>query len=746
MQPAGWSTGMKLRPGAILKALCGSAVLYLAGSLVAPYISADSYGQRLRTSLERTLGRKVEIRGPVRFSLWRGPGFSAEDVVIREDPSMGFEPAAYVDSIQVRPAFWPLVSGRFVIGSVRLEDATLNLAKAGDTWNFTSFLNRSLMSATPAIHVRNGRINFKFGDTKSVFYLMNADIDISPPGSRRGGWSVACEADAARTDRPAFGLGSFALRGKWYIAPERVDLDLRLERAQLDELAALMSGQAGGVHGVVTSRLHLAGPLDGIGILGTLVVADVHRWDLLPPQGQGWPMDIRGRLNLVAQQIELESTSPVVPLTTRFRAQDYLSRPRWAVTFTWNRIPIAPVLQLAADMGAQLPPKLRISGSIDGALGYSYPGGLQGELVLHNSSVAMPDSQPLRFEQVHVMVGKGKLWLAPSLLRTADDDLARVEAVYAFDEDTLDVSISSENMKVGALRAQAGLNAVPWLEQLGSGHWSGQLRYHREPQHNAWTGSLQLTEAQITLPGLTHRLQILSARVGIDGHRIAIERLIAHAGTIAFTGDYRYEPDTPRPHRLRLSASTISAADLETELMPTLRPNSSLWARALGRRNAPDWLEQRQAEGLIRIGDLDLGGVHLEKLRARLVWDVEHVNFASFDAFVGQELTPLSHPSAPAYVDGSLAITLSPRAPVYKLSAKVHGLNWQGSKADAEGRLETSGIGARVLSNLRLFDLSLRTEDDIYVGRGAVQEDGQLLIVLTDGNKEMRLTSSLAAP
>jgi hypothetical protein len=723
---------MRLKP--ILKLAGGAVAFYLIGSLAAPVISADFYGERLSTSLGRALGRKVEIRGGVHFSLWRGPGFSAGTVVVHEDPSIGIEPAAYMDSIQVRPALWPLLFGRFVIGSIRLEDATLNLAKAGDHWNFSSFMNRSVMSTAPAIHVRNGRINFKSGDTKSIFYLMKADIDISPPGSRRGGWSVSGEADAARTDRPALGLGSFALSGKWYLAPERVDMYLRLDRAQLGELAVLMSGQAGGVHGVVSSRLHLAGPLDGIGILGTLAVDDVHRWDLLPTKGQGWPMDIRGRLNLVAQQIELQSTSSVVPLTTRFRASDYLSRPRWAVTFTWKRFPISPVLQLAADMGAQLPPKLRMSGSIDGAIGYSNPGGFEGQLVLHDTSVAMPDSQPVRFEQMHVMVSKDKLWVAPSLLRTAEDELARVEANYAMDEDTLDIVISSENMKVGTLRTQAGLNAVPWLQQLSSGRWSGQLRYHREAEHNAWTGNLQLAEAQIAVAGLAHPLEIMSARVGIDGPRLAVDHLAARTGAVSFSGDYRYEPNTARPHRLRIRAASLAAADLEAELLPTLRPNSSLLARALGRSNTPGWLRERKVEGSVQIDDLELAGIHLEKVRARLLWNVGHLDFPLFEARLDR-----------AAIAGSLAVALAARAPSYKLAAKVRGLNWQASKVDAEGTLQTSGTGDQLLANIRLADLSLRTEDGIYVGRGATQEDGRLLIVLTNGSREMRMSGTLAA-
>jgi uncharacterized protein involved in outer membrane biogenesis len=166
---------MKIQARRVLK-LAGAAVgSLLAAGIAAPYVNADQYGQRLRRSLERALGRQVEFRGKVQFSLFGG-GFTVEDVVIHEDPSIGIEPIAYMDSIAVRPALWALAGGRFVIASIKLDGASINLTKSGlasewGRWNFASFVNRSVMSSTPAVKVRNGRINFKFGDEKSVFYL-----------------------------------------------------------------------------------------------------------------------------------------------------------------------------------------------------------------------------------------------------------------------------------------------------------------------------------------------------------------------------------------------------------------------------------------------------------------------------------------------------------------------------------------------------------------------------------------------
>jgi hypothetical protein len=774
---------MKIRPGTLLKLAGALLALLLMVGIAAPYLGAGRYGERLRGSLERALGRRVEFLGPVRFSLFKGSGFSVENVVIHEDPSIGIEPMAYMDRIDVTPGFWSLAGGQFVIASIRLEGASINLAKSGPAsewgrWNFASLVNPSVLRAAPAIHVRNSsfrdsRINFKFGDVKSVFYLTQTDLDVSPPASPGSGWRVSGSAKLARTDRSAQGLGSVTVKGRWYVAPERVDLDVELDRTGLGEITALMRGQTGSIHGTISARVHLGGPIDNIGILGRLNIEDVHRWDLLPGNGQAWPLDIRGRLNLVAQQLELQSNSPgnaPLPLWVRFRVNNYLSQPRWAVTVNWNQFPVAPLMELARHMGAQFPPKLKLSGSMDGAIGYSGQGSFQGELAFHDTALTIPDSPPVRFEQAHMVVDHGHVRLSPAVVRTADQDQAQVEADYAMDGETLDLSISAEAMKVASLRAQVALAAVPWLEQVRSGQWSGQLHYRLAAIKAGWTGRLQIGDAQIAVPGLADPIEIASARAQIDGARLVLDRLQAQAGKVAFTGEYRYEPGAARPHRLRLRAEEVDAADLEAEFMPTLSRNTSLIARALGRAPVPAWLAGRAVEGTLQIDDLLLAGCHLENVRARLLWDVARVEFDGIQAKLDR-----------AAITGKLAVNLRTARPSYKLTAKVKGLDWQAGKLDADGTLETSGTGSQLLANLRsegnftgaaldfgtldawrsisgsynlawletgprlrLTGLNLRTEDETYTGRGATQDDGRLVILLTSGAKEMRMSGTLA--
>ena len=139
---------MKLRPGRLFKILGALLLLLVIAGLVAPEFTADQYGRRLQSSLERALGRRVEL-GKVHFNLFKGPGFSVDTVTIHEDPAIGMEPVVYIQepgSMEVVPSIWSLLGGRFVIASIRLDGASINLAKSGPAsewgrWNFASIVD-----------------------------------------------------------------------------------------------------------------------------------------------------------------------------------------------------------------------------------------------------------------------------------------------------------------------------------------------------------------------------------------------------------------------------------------------------------------------------------------------------------------------------------------------------------------------------------------------------------------------------
>ena len=769
---------MRLRLRTVLKLVGAAVLLVLLAGAVAPFFTVEMYARRLQASLSRALGRPVEL-GNVHFSLFKGPGFSVDRVIIYEDPSIGLEPFAYIEepgSLEVVPSIWSLLGGRFVISSIRLDEASINLTKSGPAsewgrWNFASFISPSVIGTAPAIHVRNGRIHFKFGDTKNVFYLTETDLDLS--STVTGDWRISCSARPARSDRPAQGLGSFTLKGRWYREVNRFDVDLQVDHTGLGEVTALVSGQDAGVHGSLSSRIHFAGPLNNLGITGRVDISDVHRWDMLPGNSEGGTLWVGGRLDLIRQQLEVHSSTPgnaSLPLTVHFRATDYLSQPHWAVALNWNHFPVAPILEFARHMGAQLPPRLNISGTMEGAIGYSGRGSLQGGVAFHDAALTIPDSPPVRFERAHLIFGGGHARLAPTLVRGGENDEARIEADYSFADDALDLEISTDGMKVQSLRAQVSLAAVPCLEQFSSGVWSGDLRYRRTSEKAGWSGQLALSGAQLEVPGLADPVQVASARVQIDGARVVMDHIAAQAGKLPFAAEYRYEPGAARPHRLRLRAESWDAADLEAELMPTLRRSANLFARALGRALVTDWLRQRSLDGTVQIDGLHLAGARLDSLRARVLWDSTRVQIEGLQAKLDG-----------AALSGKADVNLRGSRPNYRLEAKVKGIAWQAGKLDLDAAAETFGTGTQLLTNLtaegafsggnfdfgglaplraaagnynlswwqsgprlRLTALNLRTDEDTFTGRGATQEDGRLVVLLTSGAKEMRMTGTLA--
>jgi hypothetical protein len=778
------------------------AVLLVAG-IAAPYLSGNRFAPRIRAALESALGRKVEL-GAIHFSLFAGPGFSVDNVVIHENPAIGIEPIAYVGSLEAVPRIASIFGGHLEFASIRLDDAIINVAKTGGPaqpgrWNFEPLLDRSVLRAIPEVHVRSGRINFKFGDTKSVFYLTNTDLDIAPPSRSAATWNVEFTGEPARTDKPAHGFGEFIARGRWTeTGAGRLDLDVRLEKGAIGEIVALLHGFDAGIHGTVAARMHLAGPLDDIRISGNMDVEGVHRWDRMPPYGQRWPLRLAGRLNVPAQTIEMESSTAggeTLPLAVRFRCSDYLSQPRWGVALNWNRFPAGPVLDLARHMGADLPPKLSMTGSLDGVLGYTGQGSLQGELDFHDASIAIPDSPPIRSEQARLIFDRGHAKLVPALVRTAQDETAQLEADYNWKEQSLDLTISTDSMRLESLRAQAALAAIPWLDRVSSGTWKGQLRYQIAAQQpvaqplsaqplaapapagpasakTGWTGAIDLRDAEFPLPGLAEPVAVESATAHIDGARVTLDRIRAQAGKVAIQGDYRYEPQMARPHRLRIRIPEADAAELERLLMPTLRHSRGLIARALslGRASLPEWLADRHLDATVQIGALQLGDAEARDIQAHLLWDVTKAEFADIRASLDG-----------GRVTGILSVSLRGARPAYRLEARAKGVAWKSGRVDAETVLESSGTGTELLARLhstgafvarglemdalpdlesvsgaydlawaqtapilRFTDLQLVSGDETYTGQGATQPDGRLLFQLTSGSKEMRMSGTLA--
>ena len=240
-------------------------------------------------------------------------------------------------------------------------------------------------------------------------------------------------------------------------------------------------------------------------------------------------------------------------------------------------------------------------------------------------------------------------------------------------------------------------------------------------------------------------------------------------------GEYHYEPAAARPHKFRLTVPRMSGAAMEKILMPTLRRGNFLtYAFNFGRVPAPDWLRNMHADGTIQTGALEIGGSQFSKLRARVIWDGTNVELAALQAGLG------SAAFKGTAFKGITSIHLAQRQPIYEIEGRLTGLPWRSGTIDAEGLLTTSGTGTDLFTHmrakgsfegqeidlapvdtydsvagsfewtwdvrnprLRLSQLVMKTGDATYLGSAETQDNGQLVLKISDGTRNIQAAGAL---
>ena len=757
----------------------GLALVVMVG-IAAPYLDADVFRPAIQRALERGLARRVEVR-KVYFNVFTGPGFTLDGVTIYEDPRAGIEPFAYVGALEARVRLLSLFARRLEFSSLRLhegpapdyEKTSINLVKtAAGPWNFQFLLSSApaISGAMPSIKIRKGRVNLKFADTKSVFYFADADFDVAP--SLDGSVELRFSGAPSRTDRAAQNFGHFFVRGDW--KDQHLDMKVELERSGLDEVARLIDRRDLGVHGIVSFNAQLSGSPSHLDVTGELQIDDIHRWDLLP-KGGGWRIPYKGTLDLHGERLDLASAFDVPKplLSLEFRVRDFLSAPQWDAAAELKQAPLATLVEVARHMGTAMPEKLGADGSVSGAVRYSQQTGFAGRVELQDASLNLPEGRPLRAASAAVVIEGDTLLLEPSTVTIGENESAGVSGGFN-PFSGLNLRIATLSLNVADLRS-FGLSAIPLLEQTPQGTFRGWTSYEWKPgEVGQWSGEYDLQNARIAIDGLADPVRIQSAAVVSNGSRVSATRLRARVGAVAFTGDYRYEPAAPRPHKFHIQIPRAEAAELERIFEPALVRERGFLARTLrlGAAPAPDWLKNRRADGTLSIGTLIIAGdteAHVEG--ARVLWDGAFLRLVRLNASID-----------PAVFTGDLALDLSARAPHFRFEGKLEEVAYQGGRVDFEGSLDADGTGVDLLSSAHAegclharsiafspdaefraakgcFEMSVTPAglrwkfpgievlqgNDAFYGTGTTQADGRLVLDLTNRTRQVRYTSAIAS-
>jgi len=773
--------------------------IWIAAAGVALVAAASVYVPLnfLRPGVERVLGRglgrRVEI-GNVYLTAFPAPGFSLDGVTIHEDPRAGIEPFAYVQTLEARVAPLGLLRGRLNFSSLRFGDASLNLVKTDEgPWNFQFFLDGAAAGASaatggagrsgpaelPSIKMRAGRVNFKFGQTKSVLFFDDADVDVFPGGG--GSMELRFSGVPSRTDRSAQNFGHFFLRGTSTPSTQgqKMDLNVELEPSALDAVGHLFAPGGYAAPGIVALQAQITGVASRLAVTGELQ---------LDQRGGRTRLPYRGTLDLAGQTLDLENAvqAPNLPLSLHLHASNLLSSPQWEAAAEFHQAPLSAFLDTARRMGAPLPEKLTGEAAVSGSLHYRPSGGLVGDVEVRDLSLSMPGAPAVKALVAAISIGGNTISAGPAKVSLGDDETADVEGNYGLGTSGFDLKITTRDMDVADLHS-LGLGDVPLLDQISQGSWRGWARYRKPPSaEGVWSGEYELRNARVAIDGLADSVRIQSASVIAYAERVSVTRLKARAGAIEFTGDYRWDPDAASPHQFHLQVETADFQELARLWKPTLARGEGFLARTLrfgATAPAPDWLTQRQAQGTLTIKALNAGDYTLSAAPARVLWDGLAMTISGVVARL-EDNARLENGSQleDATLAGDLNVDLAGPAPRYRFEGKLEDFAYKGGNLDFNGKIESAGLGLDLLLNAhaegslrgrgilfspevefrsvtgrfemkmaqgeprwKLSDLDLIQGGETYSGEGTTQPDGRLVLELASRGRQVRYTGTIFA-
>jgi hypothetical protein len=787
------------------RAWIAAAVGVVVVAAASVYVPLNFLRPGVERALGRGLGRRVEIAN-VYLTAIPTPGFSLDGVTIAEDPRAGIEPFAYVQTLEARVAPLGLLRGRLNFSSLRFGDASLNLVKTdAGPWNFQFFFDgaaarvsaaagvasASAPAQLPSIKMRAGRVNFKFAQTKSVLFFDDADVDVSPGGG--GSMELRFSGVPSRTDRSAQNFGHFFLRGTSVPSAQgqKMNLNVELEPSALDAVAHLFAPGGYAAPGVVALEAQITGVASRLAVTGELQ---------LDQRGGRTRLPYRGTLDLAGQTLDLESAAQAlaVPLSIHLHAADLLSSPQWEATAEFNHASLAAFLNAARRAGAPLPEKLSGEGAVSGSVNYRPIGGLSGDIEVRDLSLSMPGAPAVKAAVAAISIGGNTISAGPAKVSVGEDESADVGVNYGIGGSGLDLKITTRDLDVADLHS-LGLGEVPLLDQISQGSWRGWARYRKPPSaEGVWSGEYELRDARVAVDGLADSVRIQSASVSAYAARVSVTRLKARAGTVEFTGDYRWDPDAASPHQFHLQVANADLPELARLWKPTLARGEGFLARTLrfgAAAPAPDWLAQRQAQGTLTIQALTAGDYTLSAKTARVLWDGLAVTISGIEASLrddaqlkdGAQLrddAPLKDDAKldDATLAGDLRMDLSGPAPRFRFDGKLEDFAYKGGNLDFAGRIESAGLGLALLSNVhaegslrgrgilfspeaefrsvtgrfemkmaqggphwKLSDLDLIQGGETYSGEGTTQPDGRLVLELASRGRQVRYTGTMFA-
>ncbi|MGA9566609.1 MAG: AsmA family protein [Candidatus Korobacteraceae bacterium] len=618
--------------------LIAIAVIVL-GLLVPPFVNVNRYRNRVAASIGQALDRDVTVSS-IELRLLPRPAMVLSTFVVGDDPTYGAEPMLRADTVTAYLRLSSLWRGRLEIGTLSLENPSLNLVRRADGhWNLEELVERTSQVPSapttkarpesrprfPYVEATAGRINFKLGRVKKAFAFADADFALWLQSENE--WGVRLEAHPVRSDVPVSDTGTLRVEGSFQRASQLrstpVSLKINFAKGQLGQVTTLIYGRDRGWRGGLSSTAALAGTPASLAVTLDAQIDDFRRYDIALGEALRLSAHCTGTYSSPDDSIrDIQCQAPVRPGLFMVRG-DVVG---WAgesynLGISAEQIPLDRVVALARHTKKDLPADLTATGTADGIFtvrkdATSSPQWAGGGRTSHFALQAAVLKQDLQLGEVEFSIpqaagqSKGKHTLRKSI-PTADNagatpPLRVVVSPFAmplgapspataagyFDLEHYQISLSGNAELTRLLNvARATGIGTPKLGLAGSAQLdlqiAGTFTGFAPPLPS---GRLQLSNATGELQGVLEPLKVTSATVTFADQSVNVSPFTAefNAGPVV-TGSASFPLICTSPEtcvlRFDLHAPEVSLAGLNQLFDPALQSQPWYHLLAIGQRD-----------------------------------------------------------------------------------------------------------------------------------------------------------------
>ena len=627
---------------------------------------------RISNSIGSALGRRVAIDS-VHFHLLPRPGFALEGLVVYDDPEFSAEPMIRAQEVSAAIRFRSLLRGRLEIATLSATDPSINLVRSNEgVWNLARLLERNAQipaaptgkpaserrPAFPYLEATGARINFKLGQTKKSYALMDADVALWQDSENS--WSARIKAEPVRTDFNLTDTGLVQVNATWQRASSLqstpVQITAQWKNGQLGQITTLFSGKDRGWRGGVTLTANLSGTPEALRIESQTVIDGFRRYDIAGSENVRLATVCSGEYNTVTSTLaDLRCESPVSGGTVRLRGSLNVvaPAPTYDLTLEADKVPLASLVRLLRQAKKQIPADLTATGLLHAEFRatHAFPADRQrglmtqwtgngsatnvrlspnaeDEVALGTVPFSLADSlgakirrSPMQGKEQepaepHLRIGPVALTMNTSAPVDAGGWISA--AGYRFflrgDMELKDLFRLENDLGVPVARPAAEGTAK--LDVSVSGPWQGFAA-------PAALGTAQLRNVRAEVLGLNTPIEIGSATLSLAPDAVRVNRISARTGSTHWSGEVtasRHCAVPPCAFQFDLAADELSTGDLAEWFTP--HPAKRPWYRILNPSSNSNSDDARGLSHLLAIqahGNLQVGRFGLKKVVATQV-------------------------------------------------------------------------------------------------------------------------------